>query len=46
MRARGYWLADGLGELAGQVIRIGHMGDLTPAYLESMLTELTAVTGS
>jgi aspartate aminotransferase-like enzyme len=46
MRARGYSLADGLGELAGQVIRIGHMGDLTPAYLESMLTELAIVTGS
>jgi aspartate aminotransferase-like enzyme len=46
MRARGYTLADGLGELAGQVIRIGHMGDLTPAHLETMLIELAAVTGS
>jgi len=46
MRARGYILADGLGELAGQVIRVGHMGDLMPAHLESMLTELAAVTVS
>ena len=46
MRGRGFTLANGLGELAGQIIRIGHMGDLTPTHLESMLAELGAVTGS
>jgi aspartate aminotransferase-like enzyme len=43
MRARGFVLADGLGDLAGQVIRIGHMGDLGPEHLEAMLVELAVV---
>jgi aspartate aminotransferase-like enzyme len=40
MRARGFTLAGGLGDLAERVIRIGHMGDLTPEHLSAMLTEL------
>ena len=40
MRAKGYTLAGGLGELAERILRIGHMGDLTPAHLELMLAEL------
>jgi aspartate aminotransferase-like enzyme len=40
MRARGFTLAGGLGDLAERVIRIGHMGDLEPAHLEPMLGEL------
>jgi aspartate aminotransferase-like enzyme len=43
MRARGFVLADGLGDLSGQVIRIGHMGDLGPEHLETMLGELAVV---
>lgn len=42
MRAKGFTLASGLGELAEQVIRIGHMGDLRPEHLEVMLAQLAA----
>ena len=40
MRARGYTLTGGLGDLAERVVRIGHMGDLEPVHLEAMLGEL------
>ncbi|HEU5170578.1 MAG TPA: alanine--glyoxylate aminotransferase family protein [Gemmatimonadales bacterium] len=40
MRERGYTLTGGLGSLADRVVRIGHMGDLTPAHLGAMLVEL------
>jgi aspartate aminotransferase-like enzyme len=40
MRAKGFTLAGGLGELAERVIRVGHMGDLEPSHLELMLTQL------
>jgi aspartate aminotransferase-like enzyme len=40
MRARGFTLTGGLGDLAERVIRVGHMGDLEPAHLEAMLAEL------
>jgi len=43
MRARGFTLTGGLGDLAERVIRIGHMGDLEPAHLEAMLGELGRV---
>jgi aspartate aminotransferase-like enzyme len=40
MRARGFTLTGGLGDLAERVIRVGHMGDLEPGHLEAMLAEL------
>lgn len=46
MRARGFTLAGGLGSLAERVIRIGHMGDATPAALATMLTALSDVAGA
>jgi aspartate aminotransferase-like enzyme len=42
MRAKGFTLAGGLGDLAERVIRIGHMGDLTPPHLDVMLTHLAS----
>ncbi len=52
MRDRGFTLTGGLGSLAGDIIRIGHMGDATPAALAAMLAVLaglpevrTSVTG-
>ena len=44
MRARGFTLAGGLGELAERVIRVGHMGDLDRPHLERMLEELACLT--
>ncbi len=44
MRARGFTLTGGLGDLAERVIRIGHMGDLGPEQLETMLGSLAAST--
>ncbi|MGH7630801.1 MAG: hypothetical protein ACREOF_15725, partial [Gemmatimonadales bacterium] len=41
MRARGFTLAGGLGALADRLVRIGHMGDATPATVETMLGALT-----
>lgn len=41
MQARGFTLTGGLGGLSDSVIRIGHMGDATPAALETMLQALT-----
>jgi aspartate aminotransferase-like enzyme len=43
MRARGFTVAGGLGDLAERVIRIGHMGDLEPRHLEAMLVELAVL---
>jgi aspartate aminotransferase-like enzyme len=43
MRARGFSLAGGLGDLADRVIRIGHMGDLEPGHLAAMLAELAGL---
>jgi aspartate aminotransferase-like enzyme len=43
MRVRGFTLAGGLGDLAERVIRIGHMGDLEPGHLETMLAELAGI---
>jgi aspartate aminotransferase-like enzyme len=43
MQTRGFTLANGLGELAGRIIRIGHMGDLCPEHLATMLKELADV---
>jgi aspartate aminotransferase-like enzyme len=40
MRARGFTLAAGLGDLAERVIRVGHMGDLDPPHVARMLEEL------
>jgi aspartate aminotransferase-like enzyme len=40
LAARGFMLTGGLGELEERVLRIGHMGDLTPAHLAAMLAEL------
>lgn len=40
MRAKGFSLSGGLGDLAERVVRIGHMGDLEPGHLETMLGEL------
>jgi aspartate aminotransferase-like enzyme len=42
MQAQGFELSDGYGELKGKAFRIAHMGDLTQAELETMLTTLTA----
>jgi aspartate aminotransferase-like enzyme len=44
MRASGFTLTGGLGDLAERVIRIGHMGDLGPEQLEAMLEALAAST--
>jgi aspartate aminotransferase-like enzyme len=43
MRARGFTLAGGLGSLADRLIRIGHMGDATPATLAVALAALGEV---
>ncbi len=40
MRGCGFTLAGGLGDLAERVIRVGHMGDLGPEQLETMLGAL------
>ncbi|MDX2192248.1 MAG: aminotransferase class V-fold PLP-dependent enzyme [Gemmatimonadales bacterium] len=40
MAARGYTLTGGLGELADAVVRVGHMGDITPVELSMMLSAL------
>jgi aspartate aminotransferase-like enzyme len=45
MRARGFTLAGGLGTLADRIVRIGHMGDATPAALHAMLRVLGQVAG-
>lgn len=37
---RGFAVTGGLGELEHEVLRIGHMGDLTPAHLDALLDEL------
>jgi aspartate aminotransferase-like enzyme len=41
MRARGFTLTGGLGELRDTIVRIGHMGDLAPADTERMLHALS-----
>jgi aspartate aminotransferase-like enzyme len=43
MHRRGWLLTGGLGALADRVLRIGHMGDLTPAHLEAMLADLATL---
>ncbi len=43
MRARGFTLAGGLGALADRLVRIGHMGDATPAAVDTMLGALADV---
>jgi aspartate aminotransferase-like enzyme len=42
MRARGFTLAGGLGALTDRLIRIGHMGDATPAAVATALAALAA----
>jgi aspartate aminotransferase-like enzyme len=43
MEERGWLIATGLAPLAARVVRIGHMGDLEPDHLASLLAELSAV---
>jgi aspartate aminotransferase-like enzyme len=43
MERRGWLIAGGLAPLVERVIRIGHMGDLEPAHLEALLSELSTV---
>lgn len=43
LERRGWLIATGLPPLAGQVIRIGHMGDLEVEHLDGLLAELEAV---
>jgi aspartate aminotransferase-like enzyme len=45
MKARGYVIATGYGELEDRVIRIGHMGDHTVAELHELLGALEEVLG-
>lgn len=40
---RGYQIGTGLGSLASEVIRIGHMGDLTPAHVDALLAEIDSL---
>jgi aspartate aminotransferase-like enzyme len=40
MQAGGFTLTGGLGELSDAIVRIGHMGDLGPAAVETMLDAL------
>lgn len=46
MSARGFTLTGGLGALAERIIRIGHMGEATPAALETMLDVLSTASSS
>jgi aspartate aminotransferase-like enzyme len=43
MHVRGFTLTGGLGALADRLIRIGHMGEVTPTALETMLDVLARV---
>ncbi len=45
MAERGWVIGKGYGSLADTTIRIGHMGDHTPAELDELLEELSAVLG-
>ncbi|HET8624069.1 MAG TPA: alanine--glyoxylate aminotransferase family protein [Gemmatimonadales bacterium] len=40
MRSHGFTLTGGLGPLRDKIVRIGHMGDVTPAAVERMLEAL------
>ncbi len=46
LEPRGYRIADGYATLAGATFRIGHMGDLTVAETEGLLTALDDVLGT
>ena len=46
LAGRGWAVAPGLGEDADSLLRIGHMGDLEPAHLDTLLLELEAVLAS
>jgi aspartate aminotransferase-like enzyme len=43
MRSRGWLLTGGLDELADEVVRVGHMGDVQATGLEAMLADLATV---
>jgi aspartate aminotransferase-like enzyme len=45
MGTLGFTLTGGLGVLADRIVRIGHMGDVAPPALETMLDALSAVAG-
>lgn len=40
---RGFQVGSGLGSLASQIFRIGHMGDLTPDHLRALLAEVDSL---
>lgn len=46
MTARGWRIAQGSGELRDSTIRIGHMGDVSPGQLSTLLMELGEVVGA
>jgi aspartate aminotransferase-like enzyme len=41
--ARGFQVGTGLGSLAKDIFRIGHMGDLTSDHLEALLAEVDSL---
>jgi aspartate aminotransferase-like enzyme len=43
LEARGYLAGGGLDPRHGNLIRIGHMGDLEPSHLASLLAQLEEV---
>ena len=46
MEARGLVLAGGQGKLKGQILRVGHMGDVTLAEIEAALSVIASVLGA
>lgn len=40
---RGFQVGGGLGSLQKEIIRIGHMGDLTPDHLGALLDEIDSL---